>query len=373
MSVAGFLGVFQFGYRRIDGALITALLERWRPETHSFHMPEGEMTVTLQDVAVLLGLPIHGSAISGRANVDIYDYCLSQILGPLLLLQLWAWERFTQCRPIIRGGIEHTPMLPLGTRWAGKKEARQSPRFTLQGWRYEFDVQTHHQISWEPYAQFIHQLDPICLSGQDIWTARVPLICFNVVEWYYPDRVRRQFGWLQFIPVPPFRHCGYHSTSQKEKYEVDWRVEWAKEINIWNNRQQFAVHSRGPRTRQPRQRYVDPPRMSCDSIYEPPVWRDLSMQAGSSSFTQARTSFGGYPTSGGFGHYSNPQSSSEPFPDISSMRSHLSEANDDDPQEGNHGDDEEAGNDAHNDAIVQQSHEQNMGGRIPFLRRFLPH
>ncbi|XP_042443972.1 serine/threonine-protein phosphatase 7 long form homolog [Zingiber officinale] len=43
------------------------------------------MTVTLQDVAVLLGLPIHGSAISGRANVDIYDYCLrflDQVLHP---------------------------------------------------------------------------------------------------------------------------------------------------------------------------------------------------------------------------------------------------------------------------------------------------
>jgi hypothetical protein len=46
-----------------DNSLLTALVDRWRPETHTFHFRWGEMTVTLQDVACLLGLPLAGNAI----------------------------------------------------------------------------------------------------------------------------------------------------------------------------------------------------------------------------------------------------------------------------------------------------------------------
>jgi hypothetical protein len=35
----------------------SALLDRWRPETHNFHFPWGEMAVTLEDVALFFGLP----------------------------------------------------------------------------------------------------------------------------------------------------------------------------------------------------------------------------------------------------------------------------------------------------------------------------
>ncbi|CAI0433842.1 unnamed protein product [Linum tenue] len=41
------------------------MAERWRPETHTFHLPEGEMTITLKDVAILTGMPISGDAVIG--------------------------------------------------------------------------------------------------------------------------------------------------------------------------------------------------------------------------------------------------------------------------------------------------------------------
>ena len=46
-----------------DQSLLSALVDRWRPETHTFHLPFAEMTVTLQDVAMLTGLPLQGRPI----------------------------------------------------------------------------------------------------------------------------------------------------------------------------------------------------------------------------------------------------------------------------------------------------------------------
>ncbi|XP_015950031.1 protein MAIN-LIKE 1-like [Arachis duranensis] len=50
---------------RLDELLVSAFVERWHPEMHTFHMPFRECTITLQDVAHQLGLPVDGHYVSG--------------------------------------------------------------------------------------------------------------------------------------------------------------------------------------------------------------------------------------------------------------------------------------------------------------------
>ncbi|KAJ8637847.1 hypothetical protein MRB53_012114 [Persea americana] len=68
---------------RIDHALINALIERWRPETNTFHFVCGETTITLEDISSLYGLPIDGKAVTGSVWSDkskVSDTC-SRLLG----------------------------------------------------------------------------------------------------------------------------------------------------------------------------------------------------------------------------------------------------------------------------------------------------
>jgi Plant mobile domain len=58
----------------------------------------------------------------------------------------------------------------------------------------------HTRVNWRLYES-VHQLLPTLVDDcVDSYTCRFPLIYFPVVEWYYPERVRRQFGLLQSVP-----------------------------------------------------------------------------------------------------------------------------------------------------------------------------
>ncbi|XP_027357191.1 protein MAIN-LIKE 2-like [Abrus precatorius] len=71
----GFAGVAKLRHLKVDHALITALVERWRPETHTFHFPTGECTITLEDVALQLGLRVDGLPVIAPTMFDWEEMC----------------------------------------------------------------------------------------------------------------------------------------------------------------------------------------------------------------------------------------------------------------------------------------------------------
>ena len=73
--------VYTRGLPPLNPPALTALVDRWRPETHTFHLPVGEMTVTLEDVAMILGLPIRGLPVTGDAPPDGWRGRVEAFLG----------------------------------------------------------------------------------------------------------------------------------------------------------------------------------------------------------------------------------------------------------------------------------------------------
>ncbi|KAL9660713.1 hypothetical protein QQ045_025530 [Rhodiola kirilowii] len=80
VATVGFLPWTEVRNVKRDPRLITALVERWRPETHTFHLNGGEPTITLQDVSLLTGLPIDGEPVSGFGEFEWEPVCLN-LLG----------------------------------------------------------------------------------------------------------------------------------------------------------------------------------------------------------------------------------------------------------------------------------------------------
>ena len=69
IKLVGLEGLFRAPSREIDHCLISALVERWRPKTHTFHLPHGEMSITLEDVEVIFGLPTDGEDLVGPTTM----------------------------------------------------------------------------------------------------------------------------------------------------------------------------------------------------------------------------------------------------------------------------------------------------------------
>jgi hypothetical protein len=69
------------GMSVFNATAITAMVDRWRLETHSFHLPCGEMTVILKDMTMILGLLIRGRPVTSRVESATWHERVAAFVG----------------------------------------------------------------------------------------------------------------------------------------------------------------------------------------------------------------------------------------------------------------------------------------------------
>ena len=99
-------------FKRLDWPLISAFVERWQPDTNSFHMPFGEITIMLHDVYYILGLRVDGSMVSTIPDTDsIRDACsVTMDLTPDELNEKWGTKPTWQGSGVLTDRIVATTL-----------------------------------------------------------------------------------------------------------------------------------------------------------------------------------------------------------------------------------------------------------------------
>ncbi|KAF1883913.1 hypothetical protein Lal_00038407 [Lupinus albus] len=237
--------ILDIGRAEINNHLITALVERWRPETHTFHLPIGECTVTLEDVTYQLGLPIDGDIVTGPTNMDWNVVCQNllgvvpsdrQIVGQRIQMS-WLDSTFQQLPNdateividqhartfILRmiGGflmsdtsgsrvhliyillledLSETYQYSWGSAsWAYDRISMLAPRLNVPTTNLFPLVRrwSQHLVTTNIIDRATNiirsMLDRLRIDQiPDMARSRVPLICFAIVKWHAADRVMRQ-------------------------------------------------------------------------------------------------------------------------------------------------------------------------------------
>ncbi|RYR32116.1 hypothetical protein Ahy_B01g057106 isoform F [Arachis hypogaea] len=202
---------------RLDEPLVSAFVERWRPETHTFHMPFGECTITLQDVAYQLGLPVDGRYVSGCLT-DFYVYIeggrpawqwfheLLGMLPPANQIQkfavncTWFQETFGECpegadEETVRRFARAYIMMLLGTQLFADKSSNRI------------------HIRWLPFVARLEEMGGYSWGSAELaWLYRCMCRVANrhVVKLAGPLQLLQSWIFWQF---PAFRPTGYDAFS----------------------------------------------------------------------------------------------------------------------------------------------------------------
>ncbi|RYQ97368.1 hypothetical protein Ahy_B08g093412 [Arachis hypogaea] len=133
-----------------------------------------------------------------RALCRASRYNCKEIDGPLTLLLDWAWIRLPYISPFPREPRNSVELIEDILNW---ERGDQRYRFLkLAHFRKAFDELQEGQFAWVAYA--VDRVDPNIIPAEIymqsvVWSATVPLMSFECIEWHATDRVRRQFGFVQ--------------------------------------------------------------------------------------------------------------------------------------------------------------------------------
>ncbi|XP_021773167.1 serine/threonine-protein phosphatase 7 long form homolog [Chenopodium quinoa] len=135
-----------------------------------------------------------------------------------------------------------TPDEAYGCRWVVPRLTHAHAARGLPYYRDALDRLTEDQVTWDPYVpDLVDAMPPHLLDHQAEWRARVPLICFEVVESHLPDRVMRQFGLRQTIPQGCDTSVQLHGIDRRGKGETSWALEHWRFLQLWEQRLEFIV------------------------------------------------------------------------------------------------------------------------------------
>ncbi|MFQ6634315.1 hypothetical protein Gotur_010701 [Gossypium turneri] len=153
----------------------------------------------------------------------------AKIGGCLSLLQSWARFRF----PFLRPRVDHPYTFSLITSYARLPTSLKDIRLLL-------DQQSKAQFQWTSYEDpAIRAVIPDeYFQNPNAWQVKVALINYATVEMYQSDRVLRQFGYRQRIPVAPEVFDDHHKIDLRQLH-TDWPRFWSYYIQMWEDRYDY--------------------------------------------------------------------------------------------------------------------------------------
>ncbi|XP_045810781.1 protein MAIN-LIKE 2-like [Trifolium pratense] len=193
-------GLAQTGFSFLDPGLLTTFVERWHGETNTFHMPNGQMTVTLDDMCCLLCLPIQGqlldhASITTKAEDRVDNYLWGTVALAFLYRELrnaaWVYNHFEDI-----GGTKskcYVEEMSSACKYElTKGQTNQLAMRKMMGWLLP------HDTTWTPYE-----------DHRDVWSFEDIALysgwirCGPIRVRYLPERVLRHFGYIETISRHP--------------------------------------------------------------------------------------------------------------------------------------------------------------------------